>query len=208
MRLMLLVTSVWSRSTRCWVSNVYHWFWTVYIRRGTICSLLHWNIVAYLCEMSRTVKLLTILLLIHGWFQPSSVTYLLPYVCMPALHTFLYPIAVAYTRHSILRSTTHLCSLAVKLSDISSWRWRLSATLLVLTANIFTSATEAESYDFWYLWFLLLGRQIFHKWAVLTETDDVFSETRGYLLCDLYVMDKESAKIVPEHRDNINEIEK
>lgn len=43
---------------------------------------------------------------------------------------------------------------------------------------------------------------------MLTETDDIFSETRGYLLCDIYIMDKDSSKIVPEHRDNINEIEK
>lgn len=54
----------------------------------------------------------------------------------------------------------------------------------------------------------IVGGQIYHKWAVLTESDDPFSETKGYLLCDIYITGKDSAKIITDVSDSSSNIEK
>lgn len=43
---------------------------------------------------------------------------------------------------------------------------------------------------------------------MLTENDDPLSEVKGYLLCDIYITGKDSAKIVNDCPDVTNDIER
>lgn len=59
-----------------------------------------------------------------------------------------------------------------------------------------------------YATYLLLDRQFYHKWALLTDPDDVAAGPKGYLKCDISVIGKgDTIKIPPTTDKDEDDIE-
>ena len=63
---------------------------------------------------------------------------------------------------------------------------------------------EGTRMKFWYF----LDHQFYHKWAVLTDPDDIAGGPKGYLKCDISVCGKgDTVKIPPKPEKDDNDIE-
>lgn len=55
---------------------------------------------------------------------------------------------------------------------------------------------------------LSTDRQFYHKWALLTDPDDVAAGAKGYLKCDISVIGKgDTIKIPPKSEKDEDDIE-
>lgn len=56
--------------------------------------------------------------------------------------------------------------------------------------------------------FLFADHQFYHKWALLTDPDDITGGPKGYLKCDISVIGKgDSVKVPPKSEKDEDDIE-
>lgn len=63
-------------------------------------------------------------------------------------------------------------------------------------------------HDLLKLLYMHLDHQFYHKWALLTDPDDIAGGPKGYLKCDISVVGKgDSVKVPPKSEKDDDDIE-
>lgn len=96
----------------------------------------------------------------------------------------------------------------------SNWMWAPSTPSLVQKSQLFyyefiTPIFQRFFYFFIYFFFLLLvcsaEHQFHHKWALLSDPDDISAGCKGYIKCDIAVVAKGDTMKTPHKASETDE---
>ena len=85
-------------------------------------------------------------------------------------------------------------------------RQKKVSTVDILTLYYF--CPELKTIEMDWLWLCVSDHQFYHKWALLTDPDDISGGVKGYLKCDISVITKgDAVKIPPKSERDEDDIE-